>query len=220
MESIGNILHTDYLLLQDFDLLNSELDQNLQKHASYLSKCNFAEFRILVPYHTPKPTINTIEDFINSQSITGAIEYYIPVNNQSQLNRDVESIPELATKKCIAILPAENLRYETLVKQIWNLSMDGKAIMILQPERVTQWRNNISLFKRLHIRGADLAFSGSSKYSLGFFHNRHLRSLHEARIIAMWLTPQIYDIHSELFIKDMAIRLKTIQSLKTPPNEL
>jgi len=98
--------------------------------------------------------------------------------------------------------------------------MGGKAIMILQPERVTQWRNNISLFKRLHIRGADLAFSGSSKYSLGFFHNRHLRSLHEARIIAMWLTPQIYDIHSELFIKDMAIRLKTIQSLKTPPNEL
>jgi len=220
MESIGNILHTDYLLLQDFDLLNSELDQNLQKHASYLSKCNFAKFRILAPYHTPKPTINTIEAFINSQSIHGAIEYYIPVNNQSQLNRDVESIPELATKKCIAILPAENLRYETLVKQIWNLSMDGKAIMILQPERVTQWRNNISLFKRLHIRGADLAFSGSSKYSLGFFHNRHLRSLHEARIIAMWLTPQIYDIHSELFIKDMAIRLKTIQSLKTPPNEL
>jgi len=99
MEAIGVILHTDYLLLQDFDLLSPELDQNLQKHASYLSKCNFAKFRIFIPYHTPKPTINTIEDFINSQSIPGAIEYYIPVNNQSQLNRDVESIPELANQK-------------------------------------------------------------------------------------------------------------------------
>lgn len=98
--------------------------------------------------------------------------------------------------------------------------MGGKAIMILQPERVTQWRGNQKHFKRLHLKGANMAFLGTSKYSLGFFHKRNLRQLHQDRIIAMWLTPQIYDIHSELFIKDMAIRLKTIQKLKTPPNEL
>jgi len=220
METIGNILQKDYLLLQDFDLLSPELDQNLQKHAQYLKTCNFAEFRILIPSHTPQPTINTIESFIQTQNIHGAIEYYIPVNNQSQLDREVESIPELANKKHIAILPAEDLRYEILARKIWNLSMGGKAIMILQPERITQWRNNDSFFKRIHIRGADLAFSGSSEYSLGLFHKRTLRSLHEARIIAMWLTPQIYDVNSALFKKDMAIRLNAIQSRKTPPNDL
>jgi hypothetical protein len=138
----------------------------------------------------------------------------------SQFDKDIESIPQLATKKCIAILPSEDLRYEILAKRIWNLRMCGKAIMILQPERVTQWRKNHSLFKRIHLRGADLAFSGTSEYSLGLFHKRTLRSFHEARIIAMWLTPQIYDVNSALFKKDMAIRLNVIQSLKTPPNDL
>jgi hypothetical protein len=220
METIGNILHKDYLLLQDFDLLSPELDQNLQKHAQYIATCNFAEFIILIPYQTPQPTINTIDRFIQTQNTLGAIEYYIAVNNQSQFDKDIESIPQLATKKCIAILPSEDLRYEILAKRIWNLSMGGKAIMILQPERVTQWRKNHSLFKRIHLRGADLAFSGTSEYSLGLFHKRTLRSFHEARIIAMWLTPQIYDVNSALFKKDMAIRLNVIQSLKTPPNDL
>jgi hypothetical protein len=65
-----------------------------------------------------------------------------------------------------------------------------------------------------------MAFSGSSKYSLGFFHKRNLRLLHQHRIIAMWLTPQIYDVNTALFKKDMAIRLNAIQSLSTPPNDL
>jgi len=70
------------------------------------------------------------------------------------------------------------------------------------------------------LKGANMAFSGTSKYSLGFFHKRNLRTLHQARIIAMWLTPQIYDVNSALFKKDMAIRLDAIQSIKTPPNDL
>jgi hypothetical protein len=77
METIGSILHKDYLLLQDFDLLSPELDQNLQKHAQYIATCNFAEFIILIPYQTPQPTINTIDRFIQTQNTLGAIEYYL-----------------------------------------------------------------------------------------------------------------------------------------------
>jgi hypothetical protein len=220
MEEIGRILQKDYLLLQEVDLHSPELSSNLLKHAQYLRTCDFAEFRILIPHHTPLQTINTIEAFINKQNIKGAIRYYIPVNNQSKFDKDVELNPELSFKHWIAILPTEDFRYEVLAKKIWNLSMGGKAIMILQPERVTQWRNNQKYFKRLHLKGANMAFSGSSKYSLGFFHKRNLRLLHQDRIIAMWLTPQIYDVNTALFKKDMAIRLNAIQSLSTPPNDL
>ena len=220
MEEIGRILQKDYLLLQEVDLQSPELSSNLLKHAQYLRTCDFAEFRILIPHHTPQPIINTIEGFINKQNIKGAIRYYIPVNNQSKFDKDVELNPELSFKHWIAILPTEDFRYEVLAKKIWNLSMGGKAIMILQPERVTQWRSNQKYFKRLHLKGANMAFSGTGKYSLGFFHKRNLRTLHQARIIAMWLTPQIYDVNSALFKKDMAIRLDAIQSIKTPPNDL
>jgi len=36
----------------------------------------------------------------------------------------------------------------------------------------------------------------------------------------MWLTPQIYDVNSALFKKDMGIRLAAIKSIKTPQNDL
>ncbi|MEY3097306.1 MAG: hypothetical protein RL647_896, partial [Bacteroidota bacterium] len=110
--------------------------------------------------------------------------------------------------------------YENFAKKIWNLSMGGKAILVLLPERVEQWRKKTTHFKRLHLKGANMAFSGSSLYKLGFFHKSNLIALHKSRIIHMWLTPQIYDVNSALFKKDMGIRLAAIKSIKTPQNDL
>ena len=78
MEEIGRILQKDYLLLQEVDLQSPEFSSNLLKHAQYLRTCDFAEFRILIPHHTPQPIINIIEGFINKQNIKGAIRFYIP----------------------------------------------------------------------------------------------------------------------------------------------
>ena len=206
--------------MQESDLKSPELLQNLNMHAQYLRTCAFAEFRIMIPHYTSQIIIDTIDGFIAKQNIPGAIRFYIPVNNQSKCDKDLELNPELSFKDWIAILPSEDFRYEALSKKIWNLSMGGKTIMILQPERVDQWRNHTTHFKRLHLKGANMAFSGTSLYSLGFFHKRTLRSLHNSRIIGLWLTPQIYDVNSALFKKDMAIRLDAIQSIKTPPNDM
>ncbi len=54
MEEIGQILHKDYLLLQDGDLSGSNLNERLMMHAQYLRTCNFAEFRLLIPHKTPE----------------------------------------------------------------------------------------------------------------------------------------------------------------------
>ena len=220
MEEIGRILHKDYLLLQDSDLDDSQLNQRLMMHAQYLHTCNFAEFRLLIPRHTSENIIQTLNDFIANQTIPGAIRYYIPVDNRSKFDEEVIMNPELSFKDWVAILPSEDFRYENFAKKIWNLSMGGKAILVLLPERVDQWRNNNTHFKRLHLKGANMAFSGSSKYKLGFFHKSNLINFHKSRIIHLWLTPQIYDVNSSLFKKDMAIRLAAITSIKTPQNDL
>lgn len=220
MEEIGQILQKDYLLLQDSDLNDVNLNQRLMMHAQYLRTCDFAEFRVLIPHQTPESIITTLNDFIAKQNIPGALRYYIPVDNRSKFDEEVIMNPELSFKDWVAILPTEDFRYENFAKKIWNLSMGGKAILVLLPERVKQWRDKPTHFKRLHLKGANMAFSGSSLYKLGFFHKSKLNELHRTRIIHMWLTPQIYDVNSSLFKKDMSIRLSAITSIKTPPNDL
>lgn len=220
MEEIGRILHKDYLLLQDSDLNDNQLHQRLMMHAQYLRTCNFAEFRLLIPHSTSEKIIQNLNEFIGKQNIPGAVRYYIPVDNKSKFDEEVILNPELSFKDWVAILPSEDFRYENFAKKIWNLSMGGKAILVLLPERVKQWRSNPTHFKRLHLKGANMAFSGSSLYKLGFFHKSKLLELHKSRIIHMWLTPQIYDVNSSLFKKDMSIRLDAITSIKTPENDL
>jgi hypothetical protein len=220
MKEIGNILHKDYLLLQENELVNPNLGQQLLLHAQYLRTCNFAEFRLLIPHNTRESIISQLNAFISTQNIPGALRFYIPVDNKSKFDEDVQMNPELSFKDWVAILPTEDFRYETFAKKIWNLSMGGKAILVLLPERVNQWRKSESYFKRIHLKGANMAFSGSSLYRLGFFHKRSLIALHQHRIIHMWLTPQIYDVNSSLFKKDMEIRLAAITSIKTSANDL
>ena len=220
MEEIGQILHKDYLLLQDGDLSGSNLNERLMMHAQYLRTCNFAEFRLLIPHKTPDATLATLNNFISKQNIPGALRYYIPVDNRSKFDEEVIMNADLSFKDWVAVLPSEDFRYENFAKKIWNLSMGGKAILVLLPERVEQWRKKTTHFKRLHLKGANMAFSGSSLYKLGFFHKSNLIALHKSRIIHMWLTPQIYDVNSALFKKDMGIRLAAIKSINTPQNDL
>lgn len=220
MESIGRILRKDYLLLQESDLSDPRLSDQLQHHTEYLRLCQFVEFRILIPHNTSKETLITLNRFIEQQSIPGALRYYIPVNNQAQFDKEVLLNPELSFKEWVAILPTEDFRYENFAKKIWNLSTGGKAIMILLPERVKQWRSNTTYFKRLFHKGASLAFSGSHEYKLGFLHKMNVRQLHRDKIIHLWLTPGIYDIHSKSFQKDMDVRLDAITNSKTDPNDL
>lgn len=220
MDKIGQILHKDYLLLQESDLSSPNLNERLLMHAQYLRTCNFAEFRLLIPQKTSASVIESLNTFIGKQNIPGALRYYIPVDNRSKFDEEVIMNPELSFKDWVAVLPSEDFRYENFAKKIWNLSMGGKAILVLLPERVDQWRNKTTHFKRLHLKGANMAFSGSSLYKLGFFHKSNLIALHKSRIIHMWLTPQIYDVNSALFKKDMAIRLAAITSIKTPQNDL
>lgn len=220
MESIGRILRKDYLLLQESDLLNPQLPAQLDHHVAYLSLCQFQEFRLLIPHNTPEKTLNTLNQFIDQQNIPGAVRYYIPVDNQSQFDKEVLLNPELSFKEWVAVLPTEDFRYENFAKKIWNLSTGGKAIMILLPERVKQWRSNTTYFKRLFHKGASLAFSGTYQYKLGFLHKMNVRQLHRDKIIHMWLTPRIYDIESKVFQKDMEVKLDAITQFKTEPNDL
>lgn len=220
MEQIGQILNKDYLLLQDSDLSSTNINERLLMHAQYLRICNFTEFRLLIPHNTSESILANLNNFISKQNIPGALRYYIPVDNRSKFDEEVIMNPELSFKDWVAVLPSEDFRYENFAKKIWNLSMGGKAIIVLLPERVEQWRKKTTHFKRLHLKGANMAFSGSSLFKMGFFHKSNLIELHKSRIIHMWITPQIYDVNSALFKKDMAIKLATITSIKTPPNEL
>lgn len=220
MNTIGNILKKDYLLLRESELSSSDLTEKLLLHAQYLSFCDFAEFRLMVPHNTPQNIIEVLNKWIAQQNIPGAIRNYIPVDNKSKFDTEVIMNPELSFKDWIAILPTPDFQYESLRKKIWNLSMGGKALLILLPESVTSWRKSTSTFKRIHLKGANMAFSGSSLFPMGWFHKRQLREIHQYRLVHIWLTPQIYDVNSALFKKDMAIRLDAITSFNTAPNDL
>ena len=145
MEEIGQILHKDYLLLQDGDLSGSNLNERLMMHAQYLRTCNFAEFRLLIPHKTPEATLATLNNFISKQNIPGALRYDIPVDNRSKFDEEVIMNADLSFKDWVAVLPSEDFRYENFAKKIWNLSMGGKAILVLLPERVEQWRKKTNL---------------------------------------------------------------------------
>lgn len=220
MQVIGQILKKDYLLLRESDLLQADLASKLMMHAQYLSICDFAEFRLMIPFNTPQNSIDVLNHWIAQQNIPGAIRNYIPVDNKSKFDKEVIMNPELSFKDWIAILPSEDLRYESLRNKIWNLSMDGKALLILLPESVNSWRKSTNTFKRIHLKGANMAFSGSSLFPFGWFHRKHLRNIHKYRLVHMWLTPQIYNVNSALFKKDMAIRIDAITSTYTAPNDL
>jgi hypothetical protein len=220
MKTIGQILKKDYLLLRESELSSNDLSKKLLLHAQYLSFCDFAEFRLMVPHNTPQSILQTLNTFISQQNIPGAIRFYINVDNKSNFDSEVIMNPELSFKEWIAILPSEDFRYESLRKKIWNLSMGGKALLILLPESVISWRKSTSTFKRIHLKGANMAFSGSSLYSMGWFHRSKIREIHQYRLVHIWLTPQIYDVNSALFKKDMAIRLDAITSFNTAPNDL
>ena len=220
MKTIGQLLKKDYLLLRVGELASPDLASRLILHAQYLSFCDFSEFRLMIPFNTPQDIIVVLNKWIAQQNIPGAIRNYIPVDNKSNFDTEVIMNPELSFKDWIAILPTPDFHYESLRKKIWNLSMGGKALLILLPESVTSWRKSTSTFKRIHLKGANMAFSGSSLFPLGWFHKRQLREIHQYRLVHMWLTPQIYDVNSALFKKDMAIRLDAITSINTLPNDL
>jgi hypothetical protein len=220
MKTIGQLLKKDYLLLRVSELASPDLSSRLILHAQYLSFCDFSEFRLMIPLNTPQNIIEVLNKWIAQQNIPGAIRNYIPVDNKSKFDAEVIMNPELSFKDWIAILPTPDFHYESLRKKIWNLSMGGKALLILLPESVTSWSKSTSTFKRIHLKGANMAFSGSSLFPLGWFHKRQLREIHQYRLVHMWLTPQIYDVNSALFKKDMAIRLDAITSINTRPNDL
>lgn len=220
MKTIGQTLKKDYLLLREHDLLAADLESKLTFHAQYLEYCDFPEFRLMIPVNTPQNTIETLNKWISQQNIPGAIFNYLPVDNKSQFDTDIAMSPELSLKEWVAILPSPDFHYESLRKKIWNLSMSGKTLLIILPEAVESWRKSTSIFKRIHRKGANMAFSGSSLYPLGWFHKRKLRELHRNRLVHIWLTPQIYDVNSALFKKDMAIRMDAITSWDTSANDL
>jgi hypothetical protein len=220
MKTIGQLLKKDYLLLRVSELASPDLASRLILHAQYLSFCDFSEFRLMIPFNTPQDIIVVLNKWIAQQNIPGAIRNYIPVDNKSNFDTEVIMNPELSFKDWIAILPTPDFHYESLRKKIWNLSMGGKALLILLPESVTSWRKSTSTFKRIHLKGANMAFSGSSLFPMGWFHKRQLREIHQYRLVHMWLTPQIYDVNSALFKKDMAIKLDAITSYDTHPNDL
>ena len=220
MKSIGQILKKDYLVLRAQELTSSELSSQLMKHAQYLNFCDFAEFRLMIPHNTEPKIIESLNAFIKQQNIPGAIRFYLNVDNKSNFDTEVLLNPEMSFKDWIAILPSEDFRYDSLRRKIWNLSMNGKAILILLPESVTSWRKSLSTFKRIHLKGANMAFSGSTLFSMGWFHKNKIREIQVNRLSHIWLTPQIYDVNSALFKKDMAIKLDVITRYNTSPNDL
>lgn len=218
--SIGGVLLKDYLLLLQDELQPVQLQDRLSKYSIYLKEHKFHEFRIMVPYETPELILQTIQNFINQQNIKGAIRNYLPINNQTKFDKELKENPNLAFKSWLCVLPSPDYRYESLRKRIWEMAKDGKALMILMPERVNEWRGKTSYLKRMHLKGASFAMSASSNFRWGFWHKKNLKEIHENKLVTMWITPQIYDVHSSEHQRDAKIKLDIITSIDTMPNDL
>lgn len=219
-ESLGEILKKDYLLLLPDELHPVQLQDRLLKYGEYLTEHKFTEFRIMVPYETQELILKYIQEFINCQSISGAIRNYLPINNQTKFDKEVKENPNLAFKSWLCVLPSEDYRYESLRKRIWEMAKDGKALMILMPERVNEWRGKTSYIKRMHLKGASFAMSASIQYRWGFWHRKNLKDIHDNKLVTMWITPKIYDVNSPEHKRDINIKLDIITSLPTSPNDL
>lgn len=219
-ESIGGVLLKDYLLLLVDELELGNIQDRLLKYSIYLQEHKFHEFRIMVPYETPELILQTIQDFINKQPIPGALRNYLPINNQTKFDRELKENPSLAFKSWLCVLPSPDYRYESLRKRIWEMAKDGKALMILMPERVNEWRGKTSYLKRMHLKGASFAMSASAQFRWGFWHKKNLKEIHENKLVTMWITPKIYDVNSSEHQRDAKIKLDIITSIDTVPNDL
>lgn len=218
--TIGEILVKDYLLLEEHVLNAPNLKQQLDIHLNYLINQNFKEFRLMIPHDTSALITKTLEAFVQSAPIPGAIRHYLKVDNTTKFTEQLTINPDVAFKNWLCILPSEDFRYDSLRKKIWNLAQDGKSIMLLMPERVKEWRGHTSYLKRMHIKGANFAMSGSYSYRWGFWHKKNLKEVHKSKLVSMWITPSICDVNDKKCKKDIACKLEIISAFKTSPNDL
>jgi hypothetical protein len=220
LTTLGEILVKDYLLLEEHVLKQSDLKRQLETHLHYLINQNFKEFRLMIPHDTSDAITKALEDFIQSAPIKGAIRHYLKVNNTTKFSEQLTINPEVAFKHWLCILPSEDFRYDSLRKKIWNLAQDGKSIMILMPERVREWKGHTSYLKRIHIKGANFAMSGSYQYRWGFWHKKNLKEIHKSKLVSMWITPAICNLNDAKCKKDIQCKLEILSELKTLPNDL
>lgn len=218
--TLGEILVKDYLLLEEETLNTIDLKQKLDLHLHYLISQNFKEFRLMIPHNTSDKITKKLETFLNSAPIPGAIRHYLKVDNSTKFSEQLTINPDVAFKHWLCILPSEDFRYDSLRKKIWNLAQDGKSIMILMPERVREWRGHTSYLKRIHIKGANFAMSGSYQYRWGFWHKKNLKEIHKSKLVSMWITPTICNPEDGKCKKDIACKLEIISEIKTLPNDL
>ncbi len=220
LPTLGDILIKDYLLLEKSVLEQPDLNTLLLTHQKYLLSQNFKEFRLMVPHNTPEKTLIVLNHFIEQCPIPGAIRNFLYVDNTTKFNEELNINPTVAFKHWLCILPSEDFRYESLRKKIWNLAQDGKSIMILMPERVKEWNGHTSYLKRMHIKGANFAMSASYQYRWGFWHKKNYKSIHQNKLVDMWITPQIPDLTDVKSQKDIACKLEILTAFKTYPNDL
>ena len=220
LPTLGDILVKDYLLLEESVLTQSNLSELLLTHQNYLLSQNFKEFRLMIPHDTAGNIVSVLNNFIQQCPIPGAIRNYLSVDNSTKFLEEININPDVAFKNWLCILPSEDFRYESLRKKIWNLAQEGKSIMILMPERVKEWNGRISFLKRMHIKGANFAMSATYQFRWGFWHKKNYKSIHQNKLIAMWITPQIIDVADTKFRKDIDCKLEIINAYKTFPNDL
>ena len=223
MNLSGSQLQRDYTLVRSSDCgpdALPNLQTKLKNHGHYLLAEDFKEFRLFVPITVSAECKKTLHTFCSSLPIPGAVRMYHEVDNSSDLSQLDDIATEEALQKYSAILPSRDFSYNRLRRSIWEMSTEGKNLLILMADSVEQWNEKPSYFKRLFNKGAGLAFSGSPEYRKGWFYRNKLKQHHQYGLVKIWITPQLMDLDDPAHQQFLQYRERTFGLFQPHANDL
>jgi hypothetical protein len=223
MNLSGSHLKRDYTLIRSSDCLSDslpDLQTKLKNHGHYLLAEDFKEFRLFVPITASSKCKEAMQAFCTSLPIPGAVREYHEVDNTSVLNQLDGIATEEALRQYSAVLPSADFSYNRLRRSIWEMSTEGKNLLILMADSVEQWNAKPSYFKRLFNKGAGLAFSGSPEYRKGWFYRHTLKKHHQYGLVKIWLTPHLMDLDNPDHLRYLRYREQTFELFKPNKNDL
>jgi hypothetical protein len=223
MNLSGTHLKRDYTIIRRSECLSDslpELEIKLKNHGHYLLAEDFKEFRLFIPIDASSECKKAFQTFCSSLPIPGAVREYHEVDNTSDLKKLDGIATEEALKSYSAILPSPDFSYNRLRRSIWEMSTEGKSLLILMADSVEQWSKKPSYFKRLFNKGAALAFSGSPEYRRGWFYRYTLKKHHQNRLVKIWLTPHLMDLDNRDHQRYLRYRERTFELFDPRANDL
>ncbi len=209
---LGEKLQRDYLLLNYTQLNSGQLGELLLKYEVYLVSQNFKEYRLLIPQSTSKSIITSLQEYINTSVIRGELIFYIDLLSRDTLKDSYGILDSISFKGYIFVKPSFYFKYDYIKKQIWELAQEGKTLMIIMPENVQEWHNNIKKITHLHYKGVAFGFSGSYEFRLGIWHTKNLKMFQKNRLINIWITNNFISKDDTKMRKDISSKIEVLNA--------